>query len=76
MSELTTCQPTRKHSVSPVKARQRSKSPSKSIRSLARHLEPPQSPAKPVKKTSDESGVWKSLWHSEVSIESPQKGGP
>lgn len=62
--------------VSPPKARQRSKSPSKSVRSLQKHLEP-QSPAKasPSKQAQGGKNGWESLWSAEFSLESPSKKG-
>ncbi|WPH02811.1 Hypothetical protein R9X50_00567900 [Acrodontium crateriforme] len=60
---------------SPTQARQRSMSPSKSVRSLQRHLEP-QSPAKsPAKSPARQkpSSGWESLWQAEFSLESPSK---
>ncbi|KAK5107398.1 hypothetical protein LTR62_001302 [Meristemomyces frigidus] len=57
--------------------RARSPSPSKSIRSLQRHLQeqPSRSPANPspTKSPAKKAG-WESLWQAEVKVESPSKG--
>ncbi|KAI5360789.1 Putative autophagy protein ATG17 [Septoria linicola] len=57
----------RRPSASPSKTRQRSQSPSKSVRSLQRHLETP------TKASSAKKNGWESLWSAEFSVESPSK---
>lgn len=57
-------------------SRARSKSPSKSVRSLQRHLEPQaaQSTTSPVKTPSKKAkSGWESLFSAEFSLESPTK---
>lgn len=57
-------------------------SPSKSVRSLQRHLEPvaaggssANSPAKSPAKSAEKKTGWESLWQAEFTLESPVKGG-
>ncbi|KAK5692566.1 oligomeric, coiled-coil, peripheral membrane protein [Elasticomyces elasticus] len=76
--QLRSTTPSQSRSESPAKPlpRQRSMSPSKSVRSLQRLIEPrPQSPAKSPAKTpvKVKQPGWESLWQAEYTLESPGK---